>query len=237
MNTERKPRLSINGAATVDGGRYREVKIAGQGTINEDLDTIQLTVNGHLEGLGDIAAELMTVNGRLVTQRDLSAKKAQVNGLVKVWGDLQASRLRIHGEVVGKQNLTSESIHIYGSLKLDGDCNTDSFTGKAQFQINGLLNADQIDIGLYGGSSAKEIGGEKIIIKKGRKWDKLLPWLQSELKVECIEGDYIELENTQAKIVRGKQIIIGKDCTIDRIEYQDSYTAHTDSKVGEAVKI
>ncbi|SDY77342.1 hypothetical protein [Thermoactinomyces sp. DSM 45892] len=237
MNTERKSRLSINGAATVDGGRYQEVKVTGQGKINEGLDAIQLTVNGHMEGFGDIITESMTINGKLVAKRDLSAKKAQVNGIVKSWGDLQIPQLRIHGEVTGKKNLISESIHIYGSLKLDGDCNTESFTGKAQFHIDGLLNADQIDISLYGSSSAKEIGGEKIIIKKGKKWNKFLPWLQSDLKVECIEGDYIELENTQAKIVRGKQIVIGKDCTIDRIEYQDSYTSHTDSKVGEAVKI
>lgn len=238
MSAERKTRLSINGMGTVDGGKYQEVKIAGQGAINEDLDTIKLSVNGHLEGLGNVVTESMSVNGRLVVNKNLEAKQGQVNGQIKVLGDLHVHQLRIHGEVVGKKNLTSEEIEFYGSLKLDGNCNAETFRGKAHFQIQGLLNADQIEVSLYGSCSAKEIGGEKILIKgKESKWNKLFPWLQSELQAECIEGDYIELENTHAKVVRGKQVNIGKNCKIDRIEYQESFSAHTDSKIGESVQI
>lgn len=238
MSAERKPQLSINGMGTVDGGKYEEVKIAGQGAINEDLDTIKLSVNGHLEGLGNLTAESMNVNGRLVVNKKLVAKQCQVNGQVKVLGDLDVHQLRIHGDVVGKQNLTSEGIDFYGSLRLDGNCNAETFKGKAYFQIEGLLNADEIDVTLYGSCSAKEIGGEKILIKgKESKWNKLFSWFQSELQAECIEGDYIELENTHAKVVRGKHVKIGKNCKIDRIEYQESFTAHSDAKIGESVQI
>lgn len=238
MSAERKARLSINGMGTVDGGMYQEVKIAGQGAINEDLDAIKLSVNGHLEGMGNVIAETMSVNGRLVVNKNLSAKQSQINGQVKVLGDLDVHQLRIHGEVVGMKSLASEGIELYGSLKLDGNCNAETFRGKSHFQIQGLLNADEINVTLYSNCSAKEIGGEKIIIKGNEsKWNKLFSWFQSDLQAECIEGDYIELENTHAKVVRGKQIKIGKNCKIDRIEYEENFSAHTDSKIGESVQI
>ena len=45
----------------------------------------------------------------------------------------------------------------------------------------------------------------------------------------------MELEYTTAKVVRGKQVIIGEGCKIDRVEYTETFQARPDT-VGQAVK-
>ena len=42
--------------------------------------------------------------------------------------------------------------------------------------------------------------------------------------VRTIEGDQVELEYTQAKVVRGKYVRIGAGCEIDRVEYSGDLT-------------
>lgn len=56
-------------------------------------------------------------------------------------------------------------------------------------------------------------------------------------KVLLIEGDNIEIENTRAKVVRGKNIIVGKNCTIERIEYSGEFKVDEESLVEEKILI
>ena len=45
------------------------------------------------------------------------------------------------------------------------------------------------------------------------------------------------LENTSAKVVRGKQVTIGQGCVIDLVEYAESYTPSGAPQVGEARQV
>ncbi len=51
------------------------------------------------------------------------------------------------------------------------------------------------------------------------------------LEAELIEGDDIYLENTKAKIIRGKVVEIGAECEIDIIEYLENLLVANDSSV------
>ena len=50
-----------------------------------------------------------------------------------------------------------------------------------------------------------------------------------------IEGDDVDLEYTQADVVRGRRVRIGEGCSIGRVEYSESLDAW-DGTVGEAVQ-
>jgi hypothetical protein len=52
-----------------------------------------------------------------------------------------------------------------------------------------------------------------------------------------LEADEISLEATVAKIVRGKRVIIGPECRIDRIEYAESLQIDPKSAVKEQVRV
>lgn len=57
------------------------------------------------------------------------------------------------------------------------------------------------------------------------------------LEVETIEGDEIDLEGTKAELVRGKTVVIGAGCEIERVEYSGALTVDKAAKVGEQVKV
>ena len=55
------------------------------------------------------------------------------------------------------------------------------------------------------------------------------------MKCDGLEGDEIELENTDANIVRGINVRILKGCTINKIEYTGEVEVDKDSMVKELV--
>jgi cytoskeletal protein CcmA (bactofilin family) len=57
------------------------------------------------------------------------------------------------------------------------------------------------------------------------------------LTSNIIEGDLIYLENTNAKIVRGKNVTIGAGCKIELVEYKESFKKDEKSVVDKYNKI
>jgi len=74
------------------------------------------------------------------------------------------------------------------------------------------------------GSSGKATGGYSSSGSSGEPGD-------NRLKVDTIRGDTIELENTDAKSVLGKDITIGEGCDIDTVTYSGTLTVHPSAKV------
>ncbi len=50
-----------------------------------------------------------------------------------------------------------------------GNFNAESFNMEGAFTIRGLLNAGELELKLHGPSEAREIGGEKIMIRRNGK--------------------------------------------------------------------
>jgi hypothetical protein len=57
------------------------------------------------------------------------------------------------------------------------------------------------------------------------------------LEVETIEGEEIDIEGTKADLVRGRNVVIGSGCEIERVEYSGTLTVDKTAKVEEQVKI
>ena len=53
--------------------------------------------------------------------------------------------------------------------------------------------------------------------------DRLFKPLAKELTAEVIEGDKVEIEYTQADVVRGNHIKIGPGCKVDLVEYKGEF--------------
>jgi cytoskeletal protein CcmA (bactofilin family) len=136
-------------------------------------------------------------------------------------------------------NIKGEELKVQGSIVVGGDCEVETFKAEGQFTVSGLLSAEHIDIQTYGECKAGEIGGQTIRVRE--KTDLLLGLIKTvksvKLETDLIEGDHIELENTKAKIVRGNQIIIGKNCEIDLVEYKESYQLEKNGRVKESIKL
>ncbi|MDD1775432.1 MAG: polymer-forming cytoskeletal protein [Methanobacterium sp.] len=218
--------LKINGSGSSAGGKYDSVIIKGHGDISGDLDCIYLKINGHGNVDGNVMADSVKVNGNNLINGNLEAGKVKINGMVEING-----------------NFSVEKAETYGSINVDGDCNAEFFKIEGTFAIEGLLNAGELELSLYGSSKAREIGGEKITVKKKGKYDFLgLKGIISGgrgkgLTADIIEGDDIYLENTHAKVVRGNNIELGPGCEIEQVEYKDSFKQDEKAAVDTHKKI
>jgi cytoskeletal protein CcmA (bactofilin family) len=219
--------LEIKGSGSSEGGKYNTVVIKGNGKIDGNLDCNYLEVQGHCEVNGNVKSESVKVNG---------------NNSIK--GDLEADEIEIHGEVNVDGNLSVEKIHTHGMVSVNGNCNAESFTMEGAFKIRGLLNAGELELKLHGPSEAREIGGEKIMVKRnGRvKFTRIrkliMPFgFDTGLTTDIIEGDEIYLEYTNAKVVRGNDIELGSGCNIKLIEYQNEFKQHEEAEVVTYKKI
>lgn len=210
--------LRINGVGSSGGGTFDLVQINGKGDINGDLECRELQINGlaHLDG--NVKADTIKVSGKSDFRGNVSGKHFVIDGMTEIGGGVSV-----------------ETVENRGMLRVVKDCGSEAFTSQGGFTVGGLLNAGKIDIMLYAGCKAKEIGGEKIEIRAGHGLDlglgirkfigSLFPGLPINpvLITDTIEGDNIYLENTTAKVVRGGNVKIGPGCQIEAVEYKSTF--------------
>ncbi|MBL4953464.1 cytoplasmic protein [Neobacillus sp. YIM B02564] len=74
-------------------------------------------------------------------------------------------KLEISGHAAIGGRVKAEEVRVKGILKVAKDCETEIFKAESQFIIGGLLNAEHIEIQIYGECTAKEIGYQTIKVK------------------------------------------------------------------------
>ncbi|MEJ8544703.1 polymer-forming cytoskeletal protein [Brevibacillus borstelensis] len=242
MENQQRSNININGSGTASGGSFGEVKINGSGTITSDLDCNAFSCNGTSDVRGNTKAERIKVNGTASFLGNVHADNVKVYGTCDIEGNLTCREVLVSGSFGISGTVSGESIEIQGSVSIGHDCEAEYFRGRGGFSVEGLLNAGTIDIELYGKARAREIGGEKITVKQGRMFgiSKLISSFFSgahELHAGTIEGDEIKLEFTRAKVVRGKNVVIGEGCEIEEVEYTNDFKILQDAKVRSYRKI
>lgn len=234
--------INISGLGKVPSGEYNNINISGSGKI-----------------LGDVKANIMDVSGSGKVLNNLEVNNICTSGYFKVFGDVKvnekiacsgsfkcdknivANNLSICGSLKTLGNITFDLIELSGLIKVIGDCEGRKICGEGKVNVKGLLSADEIDLKLLGQSRANELGGENIRIIAGRTQSLKIfcfSYIQKiQLCCNIIEGDNIYLENTIAKVVRGKNITIGKDCVIEKIECSGELKIEEGSKVKEKIAV
>jgi cytoskeletal protein CcmA (bactofilin family) len=216
-----RPDLIIHGSVNASGGLYNEVNVQGNGTIKGNVECQELHCAGNLTITGDLQATSAKVEGNATISGKVGIAALEVYGQVDVDGDVEFTKLRVDGSAKVHGSLAGEEVKLRGYLKASGDCEAEVFKAKGAFSIGGLLNAGHIEVHLHGGCEAREMGGERIEVRKAGSstLNKLLKHVfNNTLTVDTIEGDEIYLEYTQAKVVRGKNVQIGQGCEIDLVE-------------------
>jgi cytoskeletal protein CcmA (bactofilin family) len=223
MNDTTRRDTKIAGAGDVAGGMYGDVTIAGAGTVLGDIDVTALKVAGTANVQGKVVATTLNVSGNADFAADVQANEFIVSGTSEVRGGIGAGVLRVNGActVIGSVNATK--VELRGTMRIGGDVQAESFDAQGVFSVGGLLNAGTVKIRLYGGCDARDIGGERIDVALGKPWAFLPFFGERNLTADTIEGDTVTLENTRAKVVRGRDVRIGTGCEIDLVEYTGTY--------------
>jgi cytoskeletal protein CcmA (bactofilin family) len=239
METKNRGDLTINGYGASNGGEFNRVVLNGKGTVNTDIDCVDFECNGNGFVKGNLHARTARISGNGKVAGNVECEAVSIEGRGKMEGNADVKKLKISGSATVNGSLKSEEVKVRGRLTVGEDCEAEVFKAECHFSIGGLLNADEVDVRIYGECRAEEIGGQTIIIKqKSSLMGNLFkPFFQNSLEVQLIEGDHIEIENTNAKIVRGNHITIGPNCTIGLVEYTGSLTKNKKANVNESIKL
>ncbi|MCP3032508.1 polymer-forming cytoskeletal protein [Halobacillus sp. A1] len=223
--------LILSGHSESGGGSFIKVEINGHGAIHGDVECENFKCNGSAKIHGDISSRQAVINGSTKVQGDFSSDEIKIYGDAAIEGHAFFQKMEINGHARTKQSIKGDHILLAGMMKVAGDCEVEKAELNGAFTIDGLLNADQVEISLHGKSSVKDIGGEVITVKRNRHpilhLDKLIKTLSKELQANVIEGDVVKLQYTKAKVVRGNTVEIGPGCEIEYVEYS------TDLQVSE----
>ncbi|GGE01842.1 cell shape determination protein CcmA [Paenibacillus nasutitermitis] len=210
-----QPKLKITGTGSASGGVFDSIRITGEAEIH-----------------GDTESDSLVCTGNSVISGSFTARSARMVGEIVVNGDLRASRLSLLGQLKITGNAKGGLFKIKGQLDVGGECEAEGFRIDGAFQINGLLSADQVEVGMYGPCYAKEVGGERIKVKRA-KWQGIKELFTRagavQMRTETIEGDSVYVEYTKADVIRGNNVVIGPACDIGLVEYRSSLTLHKDS--------
>jgi cytoskeletal protein CcmA (bactofilin family) len=230
--------IKTAGGGTFTGGTYGDVTFNGSGTMNGDVDAITYRVNGAGTTNGRVKAQSIVVNGTAGFNGEVQSNELVINGDASIRDGAGVGKLVIKGNLSVGGGVAAHEVDLRGFLRMGGDCQAESFVGEGGFTVAGLLNAGNIDITVQAPSSAREIGGERIVVRQpmgglNTLTGLLTIWAEKRLTAETIEGDVVWLENTTAKVVRGKTVTIGIGCVVDLVEYADSYTPAGGAQVKE----
>ncbi|MBB6715029.1 hypothetical protein [Clostridium gasigenes] len=227
--------INISGVGTLDGGEYDKIILSGATKIMSYAKGNKIIASGSCTSFANLEGGYINISGAMKSEGGLiSSDLIQISGSTKV-DFIKATTLNISGTTKVNNDCTFDKVRISGNLNIDGSCEGRDFKASARLVIGKLLSADIVEINIEGKSSISEIGGEKITIRKGLSLlgFSIFPILKKELSCDSIEGDTIYLENTICKVVRGKNIIIGEGCNINKIEYSGTLTVDKRSEVGE----
>ncbi len=178
--------------------------------------------NVEIKGVGTVNGDIRCVVGR-------------VEGLATIVGSVAAENLSIQGKATIRGDVMGGAVTFEGQVTVSGRCSADRFSGMGGVRIAGLLNADEVNLRLVGPTYIEEIGASVIRVVK-----EPVPTIFGRFKMlsaTVIEGDDVYLENTQANVVRGNDVVLGVGCKIASVEYRTVFKAHETATVGQHSKV
>lgn len=224
---EKRNDMIINGMGDIGTGEYNDIQIAGVANIRGDVNSNKINVDGKAKSYGKINSNYLSINGHFTCNNDIQVKTScDVNGFYKVYGNINGNRIVVNGRTTITENVNFDNVEVNGELIVNGNCQCENVKLYGKMMVDGLLSGDNIELNITRLNKIKEIGGEKLVVRRGVDTGfsglfSILNGIKSKLVCEEIEADEIYLENTECNIVRGRNIEIGRGCTINRIEYSE----------------
>lgn len=232
--------LRVSGSSNMPGGEYGKVSISGSGKIQGDVKCDRLHCSGAARIQGNVITEEIHCSGAVKIEGDLVCSgEAATSGALDCYGSVKADQMRCSGSVKIQADLRCRSLTSSGVCQVQGGVEAETVELMGVTEIEGLLNAETVTISADGKSRIGDIGCATIRVRleqPGRFWGKMFVSHGKGLVTKVIEGDTVDLEYTQADVVRCKQAIIGEGCHIRRVEYTESCMAE-EGTVEELVQV
>ncbi|WP_068620535.1 hypothetical protein [Paenibacillus tuaregi] len=239
--TPQRHDIKIMGNGGSAGGLVGRLSITGDGEIHGDVDAISFKCTGNATVNGSLKAETLKLTGDLILRGSLEGKVFSTMGKLQIQEHVTARKIKFSGDTHVGGQITSEQIELSGYNTVEGGCQAEEFKARGAVRIGGMLNSENVEIKLLGESRIKEIGGGLIRVMPSRGLWALVDMFNPEgpprLVATSIEGDTINLENTEAEYVRGNKVTIGPGCRIGLVEYIEAFHQDRSSSVEQLSQV
>ena len=239
MENSKLHSIQIDGLGTYGGGEFEKVSIAGSGKFTESVKSEKFQVSGIGTLLGELETKKLGVSGTCKVEGNILAENIDVSGVLKCAGNVEVSEeFRVNGMTKIEQCLKANTVKGRGFLEVKEDISGEMIEIEGVLNCGKFLNCEVLVFTGVGTSVLNEIGAARIRIKQGYEsvakfLGPFMPKMLKENKVvaNTIEGDEIILENCEVKVVRGKNVKIGKGCRIAVVEYSDQIDIDSEAVV------
>ncbi|MCL6548196.1 MAG: polymer-forming cytoskeletal protein [Alicyclobacillus sp.] len=170
------------------------------------------------------------VVGDAVFDGPVVCEDLHVTGNVRAYGAFQCRRLHLKGELRVDGDVHADEVHILGMIIVRGNLEGERVNLRGGAQVDGLFSADDLSVRAYGPVRVGEMGGGRIDIRS-RGWFAQV----TDVDASVIEGDEVRLRNIRTSLVRGRTVVVGPRCEVQRIEYSARADISPRARVGEVV--
>ncbi|QED49878.1 hypothetical protein [Cytobacillus dafuensis] len=212
----------------------------------QKLRSITLT-NGNIKELAS-ECEVLKIRGSVALYQEVRLKEISTHGHSSFHAHVIADVLKNTGSCVIKDRCEVKEISNAGNLKMR-TVQTTKITSTGKLTIEQILHAEQFDsigfvlakeiqanhfqLKLSGESKIERLITDEACVEK----DKIsLSLFKKKLTCKYIKGKNLQLSYTDAEIVEGDVVAIGKNCHIQTLYYKESYTISPDAKVQHIIR-
>lgn len=175
-----------------------------------------------MEGIGKISGgefETITVKGVSTCSNNIKTENMRIEGVFNCSGDVETGLLYCKGVADFKANIRAKKLTVEGVLSVRGDSKIEA----EEIICDGVIKASgeiSTDIMKADGCvEAKEIVGDYIKINSRYQVNRFMRFFsETKSNVKLIEATTIELTGVTADAVNGRDITIGPNCRIDKLE-------------------
>lgn len=245
--------IKTAGSCRVDGDvKTKELKTAGSCRVAGDVRAELIKTAGSCVIQGDVQADEVKIAGTQTVEGSLRAKEITSAGSLKVTEDVEAEKFLSRGGFEIGGLLSAEEIKIelgggrvseIGGTRLEVRRRGRSFWGWRRVpHVHISSERERVRVRMLE-DIFEEIGriGEEVERAVGEGLGYAFGWAEGRgsgyLEADTIEADEIFLENTKARVVRGKKIQIGEGCEIESVEYSESLEIAPGAQVKEQKKV
>jgi|SRR5690625_613634 len=213
--SQKSSNITLTGGTVKDlSTNYEQLKVRGSVSFHQNIHTKQISTNGHCIFKYDVVADSLKNTGVCLLKSNCDIKEIVNTGHLKLSRG-QTKTIQGSGKLKVEDMIQSEKVDLIGIIQAK------------------KINAKQLHLKLSGKSVIEQLIVDEAFIDKEKI---TLSLLRKKLICKYIKGGNLQISFTDAEVVEGDTVAVGKNCNIQTLYYKKSYTISPKAKVQQIIR-
>lgn len=196
------------------GADYEVLNIRGSVFINQEVKLKEISSHGFSSFSSHVEANLLKNSGFCTINGNCQVNEIINAGTLKIL-HAKINNLTSSGKLTIEKSLSADNLHIKGIIR--------AFT----------IQTKHLHLKLSGVSKIDRLNTEELNVDICRKSISLF---KKKLICQYIKGIKLNVSNTEAEIIEGNIVMIGKNCKVHTLYYKEDYSIAPNAIVQHVIK-